>query len=297
MASIHSVRQLASLADVVDEFDAFIIDQFGVLHDGYKRYDKAVATLQMLVDTGKAVIILSNSGKRSHINIERMQKLGFARSLFTEFVSSGDVAFATINAQFIDPQANPGRTQNSKPSSVRIKPGCLLIARDGDKSAVDGLALTLTDDASKAAFVVISASESDRFSEQYYIEVLRKAAERQTPCLCTNPDKLMLTPHGIKFGAGRIAELYESLGGHVQWIGKPYRDVYEHCLRYVPEIPSHRILCIGDSLEHDIAGGARAALKTLLIRNGIHRDMDDVQLAHYMDLHQAVPDYQMHEIG
>ena len=102
MASIHSVRQLASLADVVDEFDAFIIDQFGVLHDGYKRYDKAVATLQMLVDTGKAVIILSNSGKRSHINIERMQKLGFARSLFTEFVSSGDVAFATINAQFID---------------------------------------------------------------------------------------------------------------------------------------------------------------------------------------------------
>lgn len=284
MNDIKSIRALDSLQEVIGDYDAFIIDQFGVLHDGQRPYPKAVATLQMLMRADKRVIILSNSGKRSDVNIERMKSLGFARSLFTEFVTSGDVAFAAVNAQFGCHDSNEA-------------PSCLLISRDGDKSAVEGLAVQLTDDASKAQLVVISASEADKYPEQHYIDLLREAAEQQTPCLCTNPDKLMITAQGIKFGAGRIAELYESLGGTVQWFGKPYPDVYEHCVLYLKDIESSRVLCIGDSLEHDIAGGAGASMKTLLIRNGIHREMSIDQLTMYMHRHQAFPDYQMQELG
>ena len=262
------------LKDIIDRFDAFIIDQFGVLHDGQHPYPDAVRTLQMLMDSGKRVIILSNSGKRSSVNIQRMARLGFTRNLFSEFVTSGDVAFDIVLSNFSN------------------KRRCLLIARDGDVSAVEGLQLELVDAAEQADLVIISASEGDKYSEQHYSERLNAAAQRKLPCLCTNPDKLMLTKAGIRFGAGRIAELYEESGGRVQWIGKPYKAVYEYALRYLQGIPAQRILCIGDSLEHDIAGGANAGLTTLFICGGIHQDMDDAELRAAMKSLDVSPDFQ-----
>jgi len=263
------------LNDIVEQFDGFIIDQFGVLHDGQRPYPEAVQTLQMLMAADKTVIILSNSGKRASVNVLRMAQLGFARTLFTEFVTSGDVASDQIKSQF--------------PECRR----CLLIARDGDVSAIDDLSLEAVDNARQADLVIISASEGDLYSEQHYVELLKTAAHRQLPCICTNPDKLMLTKNGIRFGAGRIAELYEQLGGSVQWIGKPYQEVYNYALRYLQRVSAERILCIGDSLEHDIAGGAAAGLKTLFISGGIHRELDDVALANAMHRHQVLPDFQL----
>ncbi|MFK7857965.1 MAG: TIGR01459 family HAD-type hydrolase [Granulosicoccus sp.] len=270
-----NVINVNTLSEVIDRFDGFIIDQFGVLHDGQRPYPDAINTLQMLMDAGKTVVILSNSGKRSSVNVQRMIKIGFARNLFSEFVTSGDVAFDKVRSIFSD------------------KRTCLLIARDGDVSAVDGLPLELTDDAAMADLVIISASEGDKYSEQYYIDLLTTANKRQLPCLCTNPDKLMLTQNGIRFGAGRIAELYEQMGGNVQWIGKPYKDVYEYTSRYLNTIRDERVLCIGDSLEHDIAGGASAGYKTLFVRGGIHQDMDEAELKAAMSHYAVTPDFQL----
>ncbi|MFK7997806.1 MAG: TIGR01459 family HAD-type hydrolase [Granulosicoccus sp.] len=275
MSDSHPIVTLTSISDLVNDFDGFIVDQFGVLHDGQHPYPDAVNALQALMNANKRVIILSNSGKRSSINIQRMSRLGFARNLYSEFVTSGDVAYEKVKSQFAD------------------KRRCLLIARDGDVSAIDGLQLELTDAPGKADLLIISASEGDRYSEQHYIDLLESAARQKLPCLCTNPDKLMLTQNGIRFGAGRIAELYEQSGGTVQWIGKPYKDVYEHALRHLPGIPKERILCIGDSLEHDIAGGVNAGLKTLFIRGGIHQDMDNSQLAHAMQRYQVCPEFEL----
>lgn len=275
MTAPRGAINLSKLSEIVDKFDGFIIDQFGVLHDGQRPYADAVRTLQMLIDANKTVIILSNSGKRSSVNIHRMAQLGFARHLFTEFVTSGDVAFDIVQSTFSD------------------KRSCMLIARDGDTSAIEGLQLVLTGDAEQADLVIISASEGDKYSEQHYVDLLITAAKRQLPCLCTNPDKLMLTPVGVRFGAGRIAELYEQSGGSVQWIGKPFEDVYKYALRHLQDIPAERILCIGDSLEHDVAGGANAGLKTLFVRGGIHQEMDDDELSSTMDLFQVNPDFQI----
>lgn len=275
MTAYSDATHPGKLSDIVDDFDGFIIDQFGVLHDGQHPYSEAVRTLQMLMDAGKRVIILSNSGKRSSINIQRMKQLGFARNLYSDFVTSGDVAFDTVKSQFPDLRR------------------CLLIARDKDTSAVDGLELVLVNTAEQADLMIISASEGDKYSEQHYIGLMKEAAKRQLPCLCTNPDKLMLTRDGIRFGAGRIAELYEQSGGKVQWIGKPYRDVYEYALRQLEGIATERILCIGDSLEHDIAGGAGAGLKTLFVRGGIHQNMNDAELSAAIKLFSVRPDFQL----
>lgn len=277
MNDIRTIDSPTSIANIADNYDGFIVDQFGVLHDGQTPYPTAIAALRSLMDAGKTVVILSNSGKRSDINIQRMASLGFERCLFSEFVTSGDVAYEAIQSQFVS-------------KGLRR---CLLIARDNDRSAVDGLDLELTSTATNAELVIISASEGDVYPEQHYSELLRHAATRHVPCLCTNPDKLMITRQGLRFGAGRIAELYERMGGTVQWIGKPYKEVYTHALNYLKAIPTQRILCVGDSLEHDITGGAQAGLHTLFIRGGIHRDMNDAQVNQYMTLHAAVPEHVM----
>ena len=41
-------------------------------------------------------------------------------------------------------------------------------------------------------------------------------------------------------------------------------------LKFIPEILPQKVLCIGDSPEHDIRGGYFANCKTALVRSGIH---------------------------
>ncbi|TGR16391.1 TIGR01459 family HAD-type hydrolase, partial [Mesorhizobium sp. M1C.F.Ca.ET.196.01.1.1] len=113
---------------------------------------------------------------------------------------------------------------------------------------------------------------------EHYREMLAPAAVSGVPCLCTNPDRIMLTKSGQRFGAGRIAELYEELGGNVEWIGKPHRPIYDAALAMLGNPPRERVVGIGDSIEHDIAGASGAGLSSALVRSGILAEMSGQQL-------------------
>jgi HAD superfamily hydrolase (TIGR01459 family) len=185
---------------LAERYDVFLLDQFGVLHDGQQPYAGAVEALSALKRAGKTVILISNSGKRAEPNERRLLKLGFEQASWDHFVSSGEVAW---------------RSFNDMAASGKLRPGtkCLLISRDNDRSAIDGLPLTLTDNGDDAELVLISASEGDRYDLDHYRAQLGPAAARQVPCFCTNPDRIMLTAVGPRFGAGELADLYEGLGG------------------------------------------------------------------------------------
>lgn len=62
------------ISDISDSYAGFIIDQWGVLHDGHKPYDGVVDCLKELKSRKKHIIILSNSGKRAEANKERLKK-------------------------------------------------------------------------------------------------------------------------------------------------------------------------------------------------------------------------------
>ena len=85
--------EIAGLDEVAERFDAFLIDQFGVLRDGKGPYPGAVDTLIRLKQAGKTIIILSNSGKRSAENDRRLAALGFDRTSWDWFLTSGEVAW------------------------------------------------------------------------------------------------------------------------------------------------------------------------------------------------------------
>ncbi|MBP1861379.1 TIGR01459 family HAD-type hydrolase [Rhizobium herbae] len=259
-------------------FDAFLIDQFGVLRDGKGPYPGAAETLVRLKQSGKTIIILSNSGKRSAENDRRLAALGFDPESWDWFLTSGEVAWKILGSESLGEGKGLARK-------------CLLISRDGDTSPLDGLDLIRTERGDDADFILLAASEGDVRPLADYETLLAPAARRAVPCLCTNPDKIMLTKEGTAFGAGRIAELYEELGGTVRWIGKPFPDIYATALEFLGLIDPERICCIGDSIEHDIAGAAGAGLKSVLVTTGILETASDAERQALFAEHGAIPDF------
>ena len=73
---------IQSLHDITDQFDAIVLDQWGVLHDGSAPYALAIDTLHNLKASGVRLAVLSNSGKRSELNAARITAMGFDVDLF-----------------------------------------------------------------------------------------------------------------------------------------------------------------------------------------------------------------------
>lgn len=271
-------RTLPDIAALAPRFDAFFVDQFGVLHDGRAAYPGAVEGLARLSATGKPVVLLSNSGKRAAPNEKRLLSLGFRPGTWTTFLTSGEVAWRIFT----------GRDGHA-PLAAGTR--CLYFARDNDRTAIEGLDLTIVDQGKDADLVLIAGSEGEHFPLDFYRVRLQAAARRGVPAFCTNPDKIMLTKSGPRFGAGRIAELYEELGGTVHWIGKPFPDIYRVAMDLIGGPDPGRVVCVGDSIEHDIAGGRAAGFGTALVRSGILDGMAEEDLAALFSRHGAAPDY------
>ena len=271
-------KEIDSVAWLADRYDVFFVDQFGVLHNGYREYPGASETLRQLKRAAKQVVLIGNSGKRAWVNEQRLVGLGFERSCYDQFVSSGEVGWRRLSKlQSIRADGEPTR--------------CLFITRDADQSAVENLNFSLVTDSAEADVILISGCRDDITDIGWYEDSLVAAARRDVPCFCTNPDKIALTESGTKFGAGAIAERYETLGGSVTWIGKPYPEIYQFALQLVDTTDTSRIVCIGDSIEHDIAGGHRAGLSTALVQTGILADWSASQMNELYVQHEVWPDY------
>ncbi|PDT80466.1 TIGR01459 family HAD-type hydrolase [Sinorhizobium sp. BJ1] len=274
---MSAIRTIPGISAIADSYDAFLVDQFGVLRDGREPYPGAAETLVRLKQAGKRVIILSNSGKRSAENDRRLAELGFEPGSWDWFLTSGEVAWQLLK---LEGAAAEGKTRK-----------CLLISRDGDLSPLKGLDLVRTESGEEADIVLLAGSEGDVHPLVHYEDLLRPAARRGVPCLCTNPDKLMLTRTGLAFGAGRIAERYEGLGGKVRWIGKPFPDIYDFALDFLGRPDPERVCAIGDSVEHDIAGAAAAGFGSVLVATGILEHQSEGERRRLFAEHAAMPDF------
>ena len=252
------------LEDLADQFDAFFIDQFGVLMDASGPYPFALDAIKRLSEYNKPIVLLSNSGKRAIENCERLERLGFDLNLFTAVITSGEVAYWTIKNKIEDGNF--------------IKPKIYLISRDLDTSPIDGLSCEIAKYTDEADYLIIAGSESDRKALSYYTSLLEPLATRGVPAFCTNPDLIMLTPNGTSFGAGLIAKEYEKMGGSVTWLGKPHPSIYKFALNKIPEINSKKVLCIGDSVEHDIRGSFNANCSSALVKTGIAATKQEEEL-------------------
>lgn len=253
-----STRVKGGVGELAKRYDAFLIDQWGVLHNGYDPYPGAVQCLKRLIWSGKQVIIISNSGKRTAQNEERLNHIGFSRNLYSHLVTSGEVAWQMLGA-------GDGLFRKL------IKSPCLLLASDGAEDFRQGLDVAFVDKIEESGFILLAGVDETRPSG-FYETIIEKGTARKLPLVCTNPDLTRITSEGLKPGTGAIAQEYQARGGKLHLIGKPYPDIYRYCLRLIPHVPLSRVLAVGDSIHHDVAGGASAGLDTLLTLRGVHFD-------------------------
>ncbi len=259
-------RAIAGLAAIADLFDAVLVDQYGVLHDGQAPFPGAVACLEALQARGIPVVAVTNSGKRPAENGARLAQLGFAPDLFHAIVSSGEVARDEIAARLASGDLAPG---------ARI----VILSRDDDEGPIEGLDVRRCPPSPDADLLIIAGVEPERRERRHYAELLAPLAARGVPALCVNPDRFMYVAGEARFAPGIVADDYAAAGGPVAVLGKPAAAMFEAALRAVDGVARERVLMIGDSPEHDIAGAARAGCATLLIRGGIQSGLGDGAVA------------------
>ncbi len=231
--------RIERLAEIAANFDAMLIDQFGVIHDGQKLYPGALGVLQQLHERNIPVVVMTNSGKRAASNMVRLVKMGLPRELFVDAISSGEVAYAFVKGK-----------------------RAYLIGKQGEDYGFDGV--TFVPSLAEAELILVLGSNAPETSLMEYENLLRSM---HLPMLCCNPDRLMLTPQGLQPAPGAIAEIYVKMGGKVKWIGKPFPEIYHAALKLLGQ--PQRVLCIGDSAQHDVAGGKSVGLATLLVLAGV----------------------------
>ncbi len=249
--------RLICIRDLVNRYDTFLVDQWGVLHNGQTLYPGVLECLERLQAHGKQVILLSNSGKPAVANLPRLEQFGILPNHYSRLITSGDVARQKL-------------IRREFPFPPELGQRYLLLNSDDNRSLVEGLELEQVDSVKQADFILLSGIRDD-LDGLFYQGILEQALELNRPLICINPDRVRFVSGQVSFSAGAVAEAYERMGGIVHAIGKPYPAIYQYCQSLFPALQLTRTLAIGDSLYHDVGGGARFGVATAWVMGGIHQ--------------------------
>jgi len=242
------------VASIADEYDLFILDQWGVLHDGERAHDGAVEAMTAIKAAGKTIILVSNSSKRVPVSVERLSKLGFPSDLYDHIITSGELAWQAVKTK-------------SDPLYQTLGPKCFVITKYDNFGFLEGQSLEAVDTVDEADFLLVADLPLEPV--EGLDPMLQAAAKRGLPMLLLNPDFASINPQGeLHPTPGIVGRAYEGFGGTVKIHGKPHPKVYETCFELASG--AQKAIAIGDSLHHDIAGANGAGIDSIFITSGIH---------------------------
>jgi HAD superfamily hydrolase (TIGR01459 family) len=244
------------LSEIADRYDAFVIDLWGVLHDGERAFPEAVACLEQLRAHDKRVLILSNAPRRAESVAARNVELGIARELCDGVMSSGEAAWRHL-------------ARRDDPWHRALGRRCHHLGPARDRGMREGLDYDFVEDPGQADFILNTGTLDFGDSPARYDPLLRAALARRLPMVCANPDLEVIRGDRREICAGTVARAYEEMGGEVRYHGKPHPGVYEDCLALIAAPARDRIAAIGDSLRTDIAGARAAGIDGIFVTGGL----------------------------
>ena len=246
--------KLNNLSEIRDFYDVFLIDLWGVIHNGITAFENVIPVLNTLKQNNKMVFFITNAPRRSFIISQQLEGFGIKQDFYEKIVSSGELTWLSIKEKY-------------------QKKNCLMIGPPRDYHLVEGLDVTIVDKDSDVDIILNTGPWGDDDCLENYTELLDSLARKHSHMICSNPDKIVVRGENFMICAGLLAEYYEKIGGKVEYYGKPYKQIYEHCFNFF-EKKSSKVLVIGDSLENDIKGANNLNFDSLLITDGIHREVN-----------------------
>ncbi|NBX04342.1 MAG: TIGR01459 family HAD-type hydrolase [Alphaproteobacteria bacterium] len=254
MAAQKTGKNLVKFLDIAQNYDAFLLDLWGVIHDGSALYPGVGEALKTLAEKNKKIIFLSNAPRRAAKVKRVLAGFGIAENSYLDVVTSGEAGHQWL-------------AKNSAGQKY------FFIGSDRDLDVMDDLPCTRVHTLEEADFLLnvgFTTEPAERIRTDEMMHELPAAVTLGLPMLCLNPDLEVVKITGERFPcAGVIAKEYERIGGQVRWFGKPHDNVYQHCFHLLAGMPKNKILGVGDSLDTDISGAKNAGIDSVLITGGI----------------------------
>jgi HAD superfamily hydrolase (TIGR01459 family) len=252
------MRHLDGMAPLAGHYDGFILDLWGVVHDGVKLYPKARQTIIRLRERGKRIVMLSNAPRRAAMAAAGLTRLGIEPELYDGVMTSGESVWEALRTREDPWFAALGRR------AFWMGPG-------RDLPLLEGLDIELALTPAEADFVLnIGADEAITDREVGpHRPALEACLAAGLPMVCANPDIIIVRNGERILCAGALARVYAEMGGEFRQRGKPDAAVYGPTLAML-DVPRERILAVGDALRTDIAGAATVGVDSCWVLDGIH---------------------------
>jgi len=266
------LKKLEHLSEIYSSYDTFIIDLWGVMHNGILLNDKAIEAADKLLKESKKIVFLSNAPRPSEKVREFLRKLRMEEKYLKNIITSGEAAMYAINESrfgklfyHLGPSRDESIFYKIKDNKTKLE--------DSDFILCTGL---------------LDKYENDL---NFYKDFLKNHVSKKL--ICTNPDLIVHRGKKEEYCAGSIAKVFESLGGSVVYFGKPYKEIYKMCFNR-----KEKALAIGDNLRTDIKGANNLNIDSIFISNGIHRNefKNEDELKKLLEKYKVAAEYFQSEL-
>ncbi len=259
---------ITNLSNIHHHYNGFIVDIWGVLHDGNEAFPEAIECLNELRLLNKKVILFSNAPRRATSVEQILAQKNINKNHYQEIISSGELVFESLKNDM-------GKKY-------------FFIGPERDALLLDGSNHTRVSSILDAEFIIVTGINENLDEEPFSKELLIQAKACNLPLICANPDLYVLKNGKKILCAGTIAEYYKNLNGDVLYQGKPYNSGYTRCQEAL-NLPKNQILAIGDSYKTDITGANHFGIDSLLITSGVDRDLFIARSNSLLDIDTNIP--------
>jgi HAD superfamily hydrolase (TIGR01459 family) len=236
------------LSSIVDNYQLFYIDLWGVVHNGVSLHQEAIKALKEITKKGKKYILLTNAPRPNKVVRSFLEKMGMDKEIRDRVFTSGEASLNFLKKNLKEKKffhVGPPRDFDLFHEFVKMK----------------------SDTLEKSEYILCTGLFEDQDKDlNYYKELFEKNLNKQM--VCTNPDLIVDRGNVRELCAGSVAMVFEKMGGEVIYFGKPYPEVYNQSI----DNKGKKILSIGDNLNTDIKGANLLNYDSLIISNGIHKN-------------------------
>jgi HAD superfamily hydrolase (TIGR01459 family) len=248
---IHGLREIAP------DYDALIVDLWGVIHGGVEPYPGVLDALTALRAEGLPVALLSNAPRRAATAIRRLTEIGVPPGAYDCLITSGEAAHEDL-------------AERARSDRGALGAAYFYIGPAWDADLVAGLDYRAVGVVEEADFLLAVGLFDEADPLEAYDPLFAGARARELMMICVNPDLVVHRQSGVTSPcAGLLAQRYAAQGGRVIYHGKPDPAIFRRAARALGQGEDGRILVVGDSLTTDIKGATATGYDSLFVTRGI----------------------------
>ncbi len=247
---------LNSVGAVGSDRPAWLVDVWGVIHNGVAPFADAVAACARRRADGGTVVLLTNAPRPAPAVLAQLDRIGVDRAAFDGIVTSGDVARGLITVWKADRAIHH-------------------LGPERDQPLFEGLDIDFATTIDAEVVICTGLENDERETPEDYRRVLDRLRRRNAVMVCANPDITVERGDKLVYCAGALGQLYEEMGGEVVYAGKPHGPIYELARSMIDDVagrhvPLSDMLAIGDGVHTDIKGAALQGMDSLYIASAVN---------------------------